>query len=39
LFDERQKVVDDFGDGNVVNVQFIPLNEKEQQVERAFKLG
>jgi hypothetical protein len=36
---ESKKVIDDPGDGNIINIKFVPLNKKEQQVKRAFKLG
>jgi hypothetical protein len=32
-----QKIVRDPGNGDVINIQLIPLNEEEQQVERAFE--
>jgi hypothetical protein len=34
-----QEIVDDTGDGYIVNVQLIPLYKKQQEVKRAFKLG
>jgi hypothetical protein len=33
-----QKIVDDFSNGNIINVQFIPLNKKKQKIKRAFEL-
>jgi len=39
LVDIIQEVVDNIGDGNIINIQFIPLNKKEQEVKWAFKLG
>src|SRR5215217_5261289 len=36
--DVRQEIVDEFGNGNVVNIEFVTLNKKQEQVEGAFKL-
>ena len=33
-----EKVINDIRNGNIINIQFIPFNEKQQQVERPFKL-
>lgn len=38
LADIRQKVVGDLGDGNVVDIQLVALDKKQQQVKRTFKL-
>jgi hypothetical protein len=35
--DVGDEIVGDFGNGDIVYVQFIPLDEKEEQVERTFK--
>lgn len=34
-----QKIIDDFGDGDIVNIQFIPFNEKQEKIEGPLKLG
>src|SRR5258708_3837992 len=34
-----QKIAGDFRDRNIVDVEFVPFNEKEQQIERTFKKG
>jgi hypothetical protein len=34
-----QKILYNAGDGYVVNIQLVPFNKKEQQVEGPFKLG
>jgi hypothetical protein len=36
--DIREEVINDLGDGDIVNIQLIPLYEKQQQVKRALKL-
>lgn len=38
LVNEVEKIVGDFGDGYIVNIQLIPFNEKQQQVEWSLKL-
>jgi hypothetical protein len=37
--DVLQKIFNDVGDGYIVDIQFVALNEEKQQVERPFKLG
>ena len=37
--DEIQKILDEFMDGYIVNIQFVSFYKKKQQVERAFELG
>jgi hypothetical protein len=34
-----QKIIGDLGNGNVVNIQFVPLYEKEHEIEGAFEQG
>jgi len=36
---EIQKVFDQFVNRNIINIQFISFNKKQQKVERTFKLG
>ena len=33
-----KKIIRNFSNRNVVNIQFVPLNEKKQQIEGTFKL-
>jgi translation initiation factor IF-1 len=39
LLDIVQKVKGDLGNGDVVNIQLVPLDEKEHEVEWAFEQG
>ena len=39
LVNKGQEIVDDFGNRNIVNIQFVPLDKKKQEVKRTFKLG
>jgi len=32
-----QKIIGDFGNGNVVNIQFVPLDKKEHEIEGPFE--
>jgi hypothetical protein len=34
----NQEILNDAGDGNIVNIQLVSLDEKKQQVEGSFKL-
>ena len=36
---EIEEVVDNPGNGNIVNIQLVALDEEQQQVKRTFKLG
>jgi hypothetical protein len=33
-----EKVIDDFGDGNIVNIQFVSFDEEQKQIEWSLKL-
>jgi hypothetical protein len=33
------EIVDDTGDGDIINIQFIPFNKEKQEIKRSFKLG
>jgi hypothetical protein len=35
---EVQEILGDFRDGNIIDVQFVPFDEKKQQVEWSLKL-
>jgi len=37
LVEIGKEIVGDFGDRDIVNIELVPLNKKEQQVERAFE--
>ena len=37
--DIGQKIIDDLSDRNIINIQFIPLNEEKEEVKWTFKLG
>ena len=39
LMDIIQEVIGNLGDRNVINIQFIPLDEEEHQVEWSFEQG
>ena len=32
-----KEIFDDFGDGNIINIQLVSFYEKKQEVERAFE--
>ena len=34
-----EEIVGDFGYGDIIYIQLVPLDEKQQQVKRAFKGG
>jgi hypothetical protein len=34
-----QEVFGDAGDGDVIDIQFVPFYKEQQQVERPFELG
>jgi hypothetical protein len=36
--DEIKKIVNDLGNRDIINIQFIPFNKEQEQVERALKL-
>ena len=38
MLDVLQKVIRDPGDWNVVDIEFVPFNKKQQQIKGAFKL-
>ena len=37
--DIGKEIIGDIGDRNIINIQFVPLDKKQQKVERAFELG
>ena len=37
--DKVEEVINDPGNRNIVNVQFITFNKKKQKIKRPFKLG
>jgi len=37
--DVSEEIVRYFGDGNIVNIQFVPFDEKQKQVKRPLELG
>ena len=34
-----QEIIGDLGNGDVVNIQFVPLYKKEHEIEGAFEQG
>jgi len=37
--DVVQEILCDLADGNIIDIQLVPLNKEKEQVERAFELG